>query len=220
MKTCQFAIVGENIEWILRGLILFRANKLVLISTSEPKFVKKINEIRDRLLDPNFELKPLEIEEILIKSEDSLEFITKFKNAVLENFEQQYQIEVNATAGLRVWQVLSYFVKIQLKNIISNYFIINKQTGEPIILPPSILSKTEQMILDMIGVKKKSINQIKQAYEILKGKKVTAALISKYLIKMKEKELICETKIQKIKYFELTNLGKLYQIDSRIYGII
>jgi len=220
MKICQIAIVGENIEWILKGLISFRANKLILISTSDPEFVKKINDIKDRLSDPKFELKLIEIEELLIESKDLLEFVKIFKNTVLENFEQQYQIEINATAGLRVWQILSYFIKIQLKDIVRNYFIINKQTGEPIIFPPSILSKTEQMILDTIGMEKRSIEQIKQSYETLKGRTVTPALISKYLIKLKEKELVYESKIQKLKYFKLTDLGKIYQIDSKIYSLM
>lgn len=220
MKICQIATIGENIEWIIKGLLLFRANKLIMISTSEPKFIKKIEEVKNRLLDPDFELDPIKIEERIIESEDPLEFIQVFKNTILENFEKGYLIEVNATAGLRVWQILIYFTKIQLKNMVRTFFIINKRSGEPVIFPPTILSKTEQMIIDTIGKERKSIEQIKQLYESYKGKKVTPALISKYLTKLREKNLICESKIQKIKYFKLSDLGKVYRIDSRIYDLI
>ncbi|MFX1457771.1 MAG: hypothetical protein ACFFDB_20575, partial [Promethearchaeota archaeon] len=170
MKVCQIATVGENIEWILKGLLLFKANKLVLISTSDPEFTNKIKEIKDRLLDPKFEMIPIEIEEKLIKNDDVLEFINIFKETVLENYKEGYQIDINATAGLRVWQLLGYFTKIQLKDQINMYFIINKRSGEPILFPPNILSKTEQLILDLIGNEENDIEQIKDIYEKTKGK--------------------------------------------------
>lgn len=219
MKICQIATVGENIEWILKGLILFKTNKLVLISTAELEFTNKIKEIKERLLDPDFETIPLDIEEKIIESKDPLEFITTFKKTILENFKNGYEIEINATAGLRVWQLLGYFTKIQLKNLIRRYFIINKRSGEPIIFPPYILSKTEQMILDIIGLEKKNIEEIKYSYEKLKDKAVTSALISKYLTKLKDNNLIFESKDRKIKFLELTDLGKLYQIDLAIYSL-
>ena len=218
MKICQIATVGENIEWILKGLLLFKANKLVLISTSDPKFTKKIEEIKKRLLDPEFETNPLEIEERIIESEDPLDFITIFKNTILENFKIGYQIEVNATAGLRVWQLLGYFTKIQLKNIINSFFILNKKSGEPIIFPPSILSATEQLILDVIGNGEKNIEKIKEKYELSKAKEVSKGLISKYLTKLKEKNLIEESTKNKFKFFKLTKLGKIYQNPLGYYS--
>jgi len=216
MKVCQIATVGENIEWILKGLLLFRTDKLVLISTSDPKFVMKITEIKERLLDPEFETMPLEIQEKIIESEDPLEFTGVLKKTILENFHDDYEIEINATAGLRVWQILCYFTKIQFKDIIRKYFIINKKNGQPIIFPPSILNKTEQIILDTIGLNKKNIKQIKQNYEKHKGIKVSVSLISKYITKLKEKNLISESKVNKLKYLELTRLGKIYILDLKI----
>jgi len=216
MKVCQIATVGENIEWILKGLLLFRTDKLVLISTSDPKFVMKITEIKERLLDPEFETMPLEIQEKIIESEDPLEFTGVLKKTILENFHDDYEIEINATAGLRVWQILCYFTKIQFKDIIRKYFIINKKNGQPIIFPPSILNKTEQIILDTIGHNKKNIKQIKQNYEKLKSKKVSLSLISKYITKLREKNLILESKVNKLKYLELTRLGKIYILDLKI----
>ena len=218
MKVCQIATVGENIEWLLKGLLLFKANKLVLISTSDPEFTKKIGEIKKRLLDPSFETIPLEIEEKIIESEDPLEFITIFKNAILENFKSGYQIEVNATAGLRVWQLLGYFTKIQLKNMVNLYFIINKKSGEPIIFPPSILSATEQLLLDVIGNEEKNIEKIKENYELFKAKEVSKGLISKYLTKLKEKNLIEESTKNKFKFFKSTKLGKIYQNPLNYYS--
>ncbi len=214
MKICQIATVGENIEWILKGLLIFKANKLVLISTSDPEFIKKIQEIKKRLLDPDFKTDPLEIKEILIESEDPLEFITNFKKVILENFNNGYQIEINATAGLRVWQILSYFTKIQFKDIIKKYFIINKMNGLPLIFPPSILNKTEQTILDIIGSSKKNLKEVKHYYEKNKGKIVSISLISKYISKLKDRDLVQESKLKKIKYFELTHLGKIYSIEN------
>lgn len=216
MKVCQIATVGENIEWILKGLLLFRTDKLVLISTSDPKFVMKITEIKERLLDPEFETMPLEIQEKIIESEDPLEFTDVLKKTILENSHDNYEIEINATAGLRAWQILCYFTKIQFKDIIRKYFMINKKNGQPIIFPPSILNKTEQIILDIIGLNKKNIKQIKQNYEKLKSKKVSVSLISKYITKLKEKNLISESKVNKLKYLELTRLGKIYILDLKI----
>ncbi len=220
MKVCQIAIVGENIEWILKGLLLFKANKLVLISTSDPEFTNKIKEIKDRLLDPKFEMIPIEIEEKLIESEVLLEFINIFKETVLENYKKGYQIEINATAGLRVWQLLSYFTKIQLKDLIDKYFIINKRSGEPILFPPKILSKTEQLILDLIGSEEKDIEQIKEIYEKAKGKEVSKALMSKYLTKLKEKNLVEESTKNKFKFFKSNELGKMYQNPINFLDIL
>ena len=211
MKICQIATVGENIEWILKGLLIFKANKLVLISTTDPEFTKKIKEIRGRLLDPKFETIPIDIEERLIKSENPLEFINTFKEIILQNFKNGFQIEINATAGLRVWQLLGYFTKIQLKNFIDKYFIINKRTGEPIIFPPNILSKTEQLILDIIGNEEKNIEKIKEIYEKFKGKEVSKGLMSKYLTKLKEKDLVEESIKSKFKFFIQSEIGKNYQ---------
>ncbi len=218
LKVCQIATVGENIEWIIKGLLLFKADKLLLISTSDPNFLEKIKEIKERLLDPKFERPPLDIEEIIIESADPLEFISTFKKIVIENFNQSYEIEINATAGLRVWQLLGYFTKIQLNNIISKYFIINKQSGEPIIFPPSILSNTEQILVDIIGDKRKNIERIKKDYEEIKNRSVSTALISKYLTKLREKRVLLETKTGKLKYFQLSRLGKIYSIDPKRFN--
>ncbi len=220
MKVCQIATVGENIEWILRGLLLFKANKLVLVSTTDPEFINKIKDIRERLLDPKFETSPIDIEEKLIKSEDLLEFINVFKEIILENFKNGYQIEINATAGLRVWQLLGYFIKIQLKDFIDKYFIINKRSGEPIILPPSVLSKTEQLILDVIGNEEKNIEKIKEIYEKIKGKDVSKGLMSKYLTKLKEKDLVEESIKNKFKFFKSSELGKIYQNPLNFFDML
>ncbi len=219
MKVCQIATVGENIEWILKGLLLYRANKLVLVSTTDPNFIDKINEIKDRLLDPNFEMTPIDIEEKLIESEDPLEFISIFKEAVLENYKKGYQIEINATAGLRVWQLLGYFTKIQLKKLVSKFFIINKRNNEPIIFPHRILSNTEQIFIDSIGHEKRNVEELKQIYEKLKNKEVTLSLISKYLAKLREQKLILELRESGKKYFTLTELGKIYHINQEFYTI-
>ena len=91
MKICQIATVGENIEWILKGLLVFKANKLVLISTSDPGFVKKTNDLKDRLSDAKFEFKPLDIEIKIIEKEDPLEFIHLLKTVILENIKQNHE---------------------------------------------------------------------------------------------------------------------------------
>ncbi len=140
MRICHIATIGENIEGILKGLLLFKANKLVLISATDFEFKNKIKDIKDRLLDPKFQMTLIDIEEKLIESKNLLEFIMIFKEVILENYENGYQIEINLTAGPRVWQLLGYFIKIQFKDIIDKYFIINKRNGEPIIFPPNILS--------------------------------------------------------------------------------
>ena len=92
--------------------------------------------------------------------------------------------------------------------------MINKKNGQPIIFPPSILNKTEQIILDTIGFNKRNIKQIKQYYEKHKCKKVTVSLISKYITKLKERNLVHESKLKNIKYFELTHLGKIYSTEN------
>ena len=210
-KVCQIATIGDNIEWIIKGILLFKTNKLVIVSTKEMKFLDKINEIKKRLLDVNFELNPIEIEENIIEKQDSLSFIKALKEIIFKNYKQGYIIEINATAGLTAWQLLAYFASIQLKKQVRTFFIIDKQKGEAVILPPSVLSKTEQLILDLINNDSKSIEQIKELYKEYKSKNVSSALISKYLTKLKNKNLISEFKIDRIKNFKLTELGQLYQ---------
>jgi len=219
MKVCQIATVGENIEWVLKGLTLSKVDKLILISTSDSQFVEKITEIKNRLLDPMFEKNPVDIEEKIIESKNPLEFIKILKETILENYKAGYQIDINATAGLRAWQLLGYFTAIQLNNLVKKFFIINKQKGEALILPPEILSKTEQLVLDIINNEAKSIEEIKRTYENLKDKKVSVGLISKYLAKLKEKDLIHEFKRERFKYFELTHLGKIYNNNLKYYSL-
>lgn len=218
-KTCQIATIGENIEWIIRGIILFKANKLILISTENSIYLEKINELKKRLLDKQFEINPIEIEEIIIEGTDPLIFVNSLKECILKNVKQGYSIEINATAGLRVWQILSYFISIQLKKIIQKFFIINKQKGEAIIFPLEILNKTEQLILDIISNQSKKIEEIRQSYEEFKSKKVSVGLISKYLTKLKEKKLINENKKERFKKFELTTLGLIYKNSLRLYEL-
>ncbi len=213
MKTCQIATVGENIEWILKGLLIFNANKLILISTSNPEFLKKIIDIKNRLIDPEFEFKPLEIEEIIIESENPFEFIKILKKIILENGRKGFQIEVNSTAGLTIWQTLSYFIAIQLREFVRNYFIINKQKGDAFSLPLLILNKTEQTFLDLLGEKTLNIEDLKTEYENFKKKEVSVGLISKYLTKLKEKKLIQESKVERFKFFRLTELGRIYNLN-------
>lgn len=212
-KICQIATVGENIEWIIKGILLFKAHKLTLISTSESKFLDKIKEIKKRLLDPQFETNPIEIEEKIVDKQDALTFVKALKEIVFKNYEQGYIIEINATAGLTAWQLLAYFTSIQLKKQVRNFFIIDKQKGEAFDLPPGVLSKTEQLILDIIDIESKNIEEIKELYKKNKGKNVSNALISKYLTKLREKNLISEFKSEKLKFFELTYLGHLYQTN-------
>ena len=107
----------------------------------------------------------------------------------------------------------------QLEDLIDLFFIINKKTGEPIIFPPGLLSKTEQLFLDVISEEKMSIEDIKIKYSKSKAKKVSLGLISKYLGKLKEKNLILESKIKKKKYFELTDLGKIYLINPIFHDL-
>lgn len=213
MKVCQIATIGENIEWIFKGLLLCQANKLILVSTNELRFKEKVKEIKKRLLDSQFEVNPLEIEEKIVEGHNILDFIKILKDTILENTIQGYSIEINATAGLTMWQILGYFTAMQLENVVHKFFIINKQKGEALILPLGTLSKTEQLIIDIIKNGSLSIEDIKKAYENLKSKKVSVALISKYLVKLKDRGLVSESKIERFKYFDLTSLGKMYNLN-------
>ena len=219
MKVCQIAFIGENIEWILRGILIYKTNKLILISTNNSEFIEKVKEIKERLLDPEFEKSPLEIEHLIIELEDPIEFSKTLKNAILQQNKKGFNIEINATAGLRIWQILGYFINLQLENLIDLYFIINKRTGEPIIFPTGLLSKTEQLFLDLISEERMSIEDITKKYSEFKNKMVSLGLISKYIGKLKDKNLILESKNKKKKYFELTDLGKIYLIDPMFHSL-
>ena len=219
MKICQIAFIGENIEWVLRGILIYKTNKLILISTNNSKFIEKVKEIKERLLDPEFEKPPLEIEHFIIELEDPIEFSRTLKKAILHHHKKGFNIEINATAGLRIWQILGYFINLQLGDLIDLYFIINKRTGEPIIFPTGLLSKTEQLFLDIISEENLSIEDITKKYSDFKNKNVSLGLISKYLGKLKEKNLILESKSKKKKYFELTDLGKMYLIDPTFHNL-
>ena len=63
-------------------------------------------------------------------------------------------------------------------------------------------------------------SKIKQEYEKLKGKTVSHGLISKYLSKLKGKELIKESIRNKFKYFESSELGKIYHKSLAFYNLI
>ena len=219
MKVCQIALIGENIEWVLKGILLYKTNKLILISTNNSEFIEKVNEIKERLLDSEFQKAPLDIEHLVIEGEDHIEFSRILKNTILQHHKKGFNIEINATAGLRIWQILGYFIKLQLDDLIDMFFIIDKRTGEPIIFPPELLSKTEQLFLDIISEEKMSIEDINIKYSESKDKKVSLGLISKYLGKLREKNLILESKIKKKKYFELADLGKIYLIDPSFHNL-
>ena len=211
MKICQIATIGENVEWIIKGVISSKVDKLVLISTNEKRFLDKINDIKDRLLDPNFEMNPIEISEEIIDIKDNLKFLRVLKKVILESNKNGYSVEINATAGLRIWQLLGYFTAIQLSNSVKNFFIIDKQNGLNSNLPLVNIGKTEGIILNILKDEMKNIEQIKKSYEIFKGKEVSYTLISKYLTKLKEKNLVNIQVKEKYKFFESSDLGKIYQ---------
>ena len=210
MKICQIATVGENIEWIIKGVTCSKVDKLILISTNETHFLEKIKDLKQRLLDPNFEMNPLEISEEIIEGRDILNFLTVLKESILECNKNDYFVEINATAGLRIWQLLGYFTAIQLSDYVNNFFIIDKQNGLKLNLPLFILGKTEEIILNIIKGEIKNIEQIKKAYGIYKGKDVSYGLVSKYLTKLKEKNLLKVYIRGKHKFFETSDLGKIY----------
>ena len=211
MKICQIATIGENIEWIIKGVTSSKVDKLILISTNETHFLEKIKDIKERLLDPNFEMNPIEISEEIIESRDILKFIKVLKEIILECNKNDYFVEINATAGLRIWQLLGYFTAIQLNGYVKNFFIIDKQNGLNLNLPLVILGKTEEIILDIIKDEMKNIEQIKKSYEIYKKKDVSYGLIWKYITKLKEKNLVNVYIRDKHKFFESSDLGKIYQ---------
>jgi len=211
MKICQIATIGENIEWIIKGVTSSKVDKLILISTNDTHFLEKIKDIKHRLLDPNFEMNPIEISEKIIESKDILKFLKVLKESILECNKNDYFVEINATAGLRIWQLLGYFTAIQLSDSVKKFFIIDKQNGHNLILPLQILGKTEEIILNILKDEMKNIEQIKKSYEIIKGKNVSYTLISKYLTKLKEKNLVNIHIKEKYKYFESSDFGKIYQ---------
>lgn len=211
MKICQIATIGENIEWIIKGVTSSKVDKLILISTNETHFLEKIKDIKERLLDPNFEMNPIEISEEIIGGKDILKFLKVLKETILECNKNNYFVEINATAGLRIWQLLGYFTAIQLSDYVKNFFIIDKQNGLNLNLPLVILGKTEEIILNIIKDEKKSMEQIKKSYGIYKGKDVSYGLVSKYLTKLREKNLVKVYIRNKHKFFESSDLGKIYQ---------
>lgn len=214
MNICQIATIGENIEWIIKGVTSSKVDKLVLISTNEKRFLDKINDIKDRLLDPNFEMNPVEISEEIIDIREDLNFVRILKKIIKESNKNGYIIEINATAGLRIWQLLGYFTAIQMSNLVKNFFIIDKQSGLNSNLPLVSLGKTEEIILNILKDEMKNIEQIKKSYEIFKGKNVSYTLISKYLTKLKEKNLLNIHIKEKYKFFGSNELGKIYQNPS------
>ena len=106
MKVCQIALIGENIEWVLRGIFIYKTNKLILISTNNSEFIEKANEIKERLLDSEFEKSPLDIEHLIIEGENPIEFSRILKNTILQHHKKGFNIEINATTGLRIWKSL------------------------------------------------------------------------------------------------------------------
>ena len=110
MKICQIAFIGNNIEWILKGLLIYSTHKLLIISTKDSEYIKKTEEIKTRLTDPKFELVPVEIMEIFIEIGNPAEFVKALKKIIVENYKDGYKIDINATTGLRVWQILAYSI--------------------------------------------------------------------------------------------------------------
>ena len=139
MKICQIATIGENIEWIIKGVTSSRVDKLILISSNETRFLEKVKDIKDRLSDPNFEMNPIEISEEIIDGKDILKFLKVLKESIFECKKNDCLVEINATAGLRIWQLLGYFTAIQLNAYVKNFFIIDKQNGLNLNLPLIIL---------------------------------------------------------------------------------
>ena len=48
MKICQIALIGENTEWVLRGILLYKTDKLILVSTNTTEIIEKANENKER----------------------------------------------------------------------------------------------------------------------------------------------------------------------------
>ncbi len=204
-KNCQIVTIGENIEWVLRGIALEKVDKLYLIVTNEPEFIKKGDEIISRIGIEN-----LDIRMKVIDGTNILNFITILKQTIYSNSIKGYSISINITSGLRIWQLYAYFISIQLNSIIKNIFIVNKQTKQMITFPNLLLTKAEQEIIDILGIEGNTSRDLIELYGKERKINVSRAFLSKYLSSLRRFGLIESSQNGKKKDFNLTLKGQIY----------
>ena len=213
VKYCQFAIVGHNIEWVLKGVFYFRTDALVLICSDDEGIIKLAEEIKQKLQEMNQSSTLLPIEIVIISGRAPLEYVLIVKKMIMKYVKLGYQIDFNITAGFRIWQNLTYFIAFHLREYFHSLFIIIKDLDQPYELPLNMLTRSEQVICNSLADSPKTIEEIKRYYvRKTKSQKISNAFISKYLSKLKKMDLIQERREGKTKIFSLTEMGKYYTL--------
>ena len=216
---CHFAPLGMNIDWIKEGIFYFDWNYLVILISSQKKFVELANKLKKELLlsfnindKRNLDARIIkEIEIINVKSRKISDFIKILKNKARVLKKSGYKIYFNATSGLELWKFAAYFIA-GTENLIDKFYYIPKDTDlkmpiKPIeIYRPIQLSQSLKEILKILNSQTISQKLLVEKTNLSKG------LISRYLKNLRNYGLITELsdKLGKEKFYNVTEKGKWY----------
>ena len=226
-KICLVGLVGRNPEWINRSIYDLKPDIVILIaSTSEDEhpdrdkfpedkyprvtYLDYAEETKNFVYDfyKKIDMNPPKIKIIPVENPRDLGSLFTILRTIIEYYlDRDYEIYINIASGLRPWQLFSYYIAMMLEDERVKVFSYDKERKEQIVFPTFTLTKTEQQILNLIAEGYTKPGEILRGYisRIAKRKKVTLAMISKYLGELKRKGLI----ISIGKEYKLTDLGKI-----------
>lgn len=211
MKQCQIALVGENINWITQGVMHYSIQKLILFTTPTEEFRKKAEDIKEILGGNQGSTTPIQIEIETVEGDKLTDFSAAMKTILKSHNPKEWLFNINATAGLSSWQLLSYFITMQYRDRFVKFFVIRKDTSEILEFPFKILTNSEQIICSCLGEGANTVDSLKRCYQQkTKKESVSNSFISKYMSSLENMGLIKEHFENRKKIFELTKLGRFY----------
>ena len=216
-------MIGDNPSWIKAGLHYYDWNYLLIISTNDKKYLQISQDLKSELeqstkLNLNKSLdKRLSkrIEILVIKNREILEFIINLKQKIRDIARKNYEVYFNATSGLQLWKFAMYFIYTEEKFITKFFYFPtdapNYEELSPIeFYKPLNISESLKKTLLLFKFQENSLEDIMNKYDENNGKKVSKGLISRYLNRLKDLNLLKETKKKekRQKIFEITEKGK------------
>ncbi len=200
--VCHIAPMGMKKDWVHQGMTVYPMNHLILLVSDEEEYLAIAKEVQQ-------DIEPISVQIIpFSRDTEQREFIHKIIDIISDYTSQNpsYQIVINATSGPSLWQLNLYYTAILMRDLITDFFIFEKDIGDPthIWLPPLKLSKPGETILKILKEADSALSQD----EI--GKKygdATKGLMSRYLTQLSKERLVEVTRKLRTNYYSLTSKG-------------
>ncbi|MHA1267541.1 MAG: hypothetical protein ACTSRS_20060 [Candidatus Helarchaeota archaeon] len=234
MELCQIIPYGGKEKWIRLALREFPMTKwlIVLANRPQPQPIVKYKEVLSNKKEPedywematplieqlrkNEEIMPPERKRKIsliepISLNDFYELIRYFRGLFDYIIKKGYKIAVHLNSGPMIWRITLYLAAAEFRSKIECLYLFNKWSGERQNLwVYRDLTVQEKIVLEILSeIQRASVTEIQEHYQTKTGKG-TLSYVLKLIKNLVEDGLLLESKKGRIKFIELSPLGKAF----------